>query len=184
MKIQKFNERVSTEVENFLDILNGEVDHSILDWISSISRNTILKEYSNIFYDDDNIYTKTELNKKIKLANDKNFKYYKKYLETGIEINNLYNQAEKLKKQNEKLLNDVNSEVVYKFQEELIQKDINEFYIFFLKDLIEESSINNYEYEILNDIHPNIYKKYKNIINNIPEVKDWNLKKNSAKYNL
>lgn len=173
MKIQKFNEKVSSEIEEFIDEFNGQVDNSILDWIATVSNDSKLKEYSNIDFDEDNIYTKSELDKKLKIADNKKFKYYKKYIERGVEIYNLFKQIQKLKNENKKLFAEINSEVLYKFQEELLEKDFDSFYkLVLVTDDAEETNI-------FIDTHPLILKKYKKQIEEKVE-----LYRNSKKYNL
>jgi hypothetical protein len=179
MKIQKFNEKFLIEVETYLEDFNNSVGYSILDWIETVSSNTKLKEYKNVNWDNLNSIKKIP-----KLIEDKNFKYYNKFLNILNSIKELENKITLLDKQKEKLEEEVTNEVMYKFQEELLEKDIDGFYKLFLEHLIEESTKNNYEFEIFDDIHPSIYKKYKNVINKISQVEELKIKRNLIKYNV
>ncbi len=182
MKVQKFNESISSEIEEYIENFEGSVDYSILDWIESVSKKfTKLKEYSYIDYDNENSIKKLPA-----IIKDKRFKNYNKFLTVFNEIKQLEKKLEILDAQKNKLIKEVNSEVMYNFQSDLLEKDIDGFYKLFLEDTIESSVENDYEYEIFDDIHPSIYanKKYKNIIDNLPQVKEWTINSNSRKFNL
>lgn len=145
----KDNGELDSEVKEFIDNFRGSVDYSIPDWISSISKQTKLKEYK----DCDLINSK----KVIQFVQNKDLKYYSVYAKLSDKIENLNKQIEILMKNQDKIRDRADSELLLKFQEELLEKDINKFYEFFVDvhnegDWIEDTSIC--------DVHPDLINKY------------------------
>lgn len=169
MKILRFNENKNTDfIENFTDTTGINVH----EWISDISTNTKLKEYSII-----DTYNIPNAKKTIKFAEQKNFPYLKKFAETELEIYELEKKMEKLRKfLDDKLYLKVGDEVMYNFQLELLEKDFQSFYNFFIKSNIEDKT--EYpEIDIFEDIHPRILNnsKYRKLIE---------LQVDTSKYNI
>lgn len=77
----KDNGELDSEVKEFIDNFRGSVDYSIPDWISSISKQTKLKEYK----DCDLINSK----KVIQFVQNKDLKYYSVYAKLSDKIENL-----------------------------------------------------------------------------------------------
>lgn len=152
MKIKRLFEKLSDGVFDYIDDLNDRVDGGIFNWISTVSKDTKLKEYAKL----------SEFNPT--LIAQKNFKFIEKYRNIDKEIFKKYAEIRKLEKSKEKLELEMNNEVLIKFQDELINTDFESFYKIFMGD--EE------EYW---DIHPTIMKKYSKMIDLIRKTKKYNL---------
>lgn len=170
MKIKRFsqiNEKMSKDVEDYLDNFGSSIDTpNIIDWVKKYSP---LEEYKNIE----------------KISKDKNLKDVKKYTDLS---NLIENKQKELEKQFDLLLKirpSAENEILYSLQEDLLKNNFNEFYKNFLQYYVEEIEDDyvddnlSEEDSMLVDVHPDIVKKYRDLIlERIPLVK------NANKYNL
>lgn len=169
MKILRFNENKNTD---FIDSFTDAIGINLHEWISEISKNTKLKEYSII-----NTYNIPNAKKTIKFAEQKNFQYLKKFAETEIEIYEMEKKMKKLRKfLDNKLYFNVGNEIMYNFQLELLEKDFQSFYNYFIKSNIEDK-IEYPEINIFEDIHPKILNnpKYRKIIELQIDISKYNI---------
>lgn len=156
MKIKRFKlfEKLSDEVWSYVEDFKGRVDFSVFNWIGQVAKGTKLKEYSKL----------STFNPKI--IKEKNFKYLEKYLNIENEIMKKQVEINKLENSKERLEIEASNEALYKFQEELLDKDFDSFYTLF---------IDGFEQDNETDIHPDIFKKYKNKIELNLSTKKYNL---------
>lgn len=184
MKIQRFNEsynyeyedysrpkNMSKEIFEYLENFAGSCDYNIIEWVSSVSNNTKLKQYSNL--------TKSKKSA-LYFSESKNLQKIKELIEIQNHIDELDKEYKNIIKNKDRIHVEASNELIYLFQEELLNSDFDKFFELFIEDLYNEY-INGYidDEEIYYDIHPNIMKEYgKKIIENI------NILIQSKKYNL
>ena len=166
MKIKKFNEILSppksfasSKAIEYADNFNGAVDDpSVFHWIDTVSQPgekiISLPEYINILSPDF-----------FKDKDETKFKVYKEYLTNEIDINKMENLIIDLRNRNKEIYFEAVSEVLYNFQQDLIEKDFDGFYTLF---------VDGYEAPEY-DIHPDIMRRYKGVINTRIEAKKYNL---------
>ena len=166
MKIKRFNrlnESLSTdhwvEIKNYIDFFGESLDDGIdgiIDWIKDSATDTKLEEYKNM--------------NSLDFCEKKNLPKYKEFLYFDGLIRDLKEKINQLEQ--EKIDNvdhyELINELLYKFQEDLLDRDFDNFYYNFL----EYYSDNKEKYK---DIHPDILKKYKDIIDARIDAKKYNL---------
>ena len=134
MRIRRFNENVNVETEkivNFINNLNDDLEDGVINWISDISTDTELIEYS--IYDDP---------QKIReLIKNKEINSYEKLAITNKKIQTLEKEMELLHNKQDKLYTLFCGEFLYQFQRDLLERDFDSFYIYFIKIQFSVKSI-------------------------------------------
>lgn len=158
---------ISKDANDYIYDLSHNMDSVPLEWIESMINKTNLN-YKNKQIDE--------------IAKIKKLKKLEKYTKDILEVDKLIDTLDAKRKEASISYTEGINELLYTFQKDLMNNDFSQFYDIFIDGYDEEV-----DWDIVDvgriedhfDVHPELYKEYKNeIINNIKTLK------NSSKYNI